>query len=336
VAIDLGSEALMLALLLTAWIWRWRADPARLRGTENWWHANKTRVLQFGIWGFLQNQCGVLYGSAPNRLVAAHYLPTTEVALYGLADNLSNLMRRFMPTQLFIGLIRPVAMAKFSATGDFTPLAWMANLVYRLNLSILVLGIALLTTVGEPLLGAFTGGKYASSALLIAGMFVLIASEGMRSLMELMAQAVERNQVLFFTNLVQSASLILSIPLLPTIGLWALIVANLSGTVLANFLVLYHLRRGGYRFRLSLGHVASVIAYGLASGALGAWLAAMDLHFLVAALGVGGLYIALMLFRPPLDPDERKTLLTLLHYKIAKRSARQRPGAVPAEGEARP
>jgi len=314
VVIEFISEMLVLVLLGYGWAMRWRKDPAREAGTRTWWRENRGRALRFGFWGFLQNQSGLFYGSAPNRLVAAHFLPAPEVALFGLADNLINLVRRFMPTQLFISLIRPVALARFSATRDFSQVAWIANLAYRMNLAILALGIALTLTIGEPLFGWLTDGKYPGAHWLVAGLLLLMTTEGMRSMVELMAQAVERNQMLFLSNLTQSASLLLAIPLVILIGLWGLVVANIIGTVLANLLVMLRLRRSGYAFHLNLGRIGMIIAYGAVSGLLGWWLTAAGVHFLLAGGVIITVYTVLCLWKPPLAPDERE-----LVHKVIKR-----------------
>ncbi|MCG8426018.1 MAG: lipopolysaccharide biosynthesis protein [Chromatiales bacterium] len=316
VIIEFTSEAIVLLLLGYSWATRWRKDPARLTGTRTWWQENRGRALRFGFWGFLQNQSGLLYGSAPNRLVAAHFLPSAEVALFGLADNLINQVRRFMPTQLFISIIRPVALARFSTTQDFSKVSWIANLAYRLNLSLLVLGIALMVTVGEPLFAWLTDGKYPSAAWLVAGLLILMATEGMRTMVELMAQAVERNQMLFLSNLIQSASLLLAIPLVQWIGLWGLVVANIVGTVLANLVMIVHLRHGGYAFNMNLGRVAMIITYGILSTLLGWWLATAGVHFLLTGTAITALYAILCLWKPPLESDERELILKLVKQRI--------------------
>lgn len=317
VVIEFVSELVVLLLLAYGWMHRWQSDPGRSDGSGDWWRENRRRALRFGFWGFLQNQSGLFYGSAPNRLVAAHYLPAPEVALFGLADNLINLVRRFMPTQLFIGLIRPVMVAKYSASQDFSQAAWIANLAYRLNLAILVLGIALLVTFGEPLFDWLTGGKYPAAAWLVAGLLVVMATEGMRTMVELMAQAVERNQVLFVSNLVQSASLLLAIPLVLTIGLWGLVVANLVGTVLANMVVVSRLRRHGHVFHLNLRKAGIIFVYGATSGLLGWLLAAAGVHFLVGGPVVIAVYLALCVWKPPLETDERDVLARVANRKLA-------------------
>lgn len=324
VAVEFASELVVLMFLGYGWTRRWRKDQAKAQGTSAWWPENRERVLRFGFWGFLQNQSGLFYGSAPNRLVAAHYLPSVEVAMFGLADNLINLVRRFMPTQLFIGLIRPVMVARFTAKQDFSQAAWLANLAYRLNLVVLVLGMALMVTVGEPAFDWLTDGKYPYAAWLVAGLLVLMTTEGMRTMVELMAQAVERNQVLFLSNLVQSASLLLAIPLVGLIGLWGLVAANVVGTVSANILVIVRLRREGYTFRLNLLMAATIVAYGIISAVIGWVLMAAGVHYILVGAIVVALYGGLCAWKPPLEPDEREVLERVVRRKVklpnAKRS----------------
>jgi len=318
--VELVAEAVVALLLIHGWRARRRADPERCDGDWQWWTDNRSRVLRFGFWAFLQNQCGLFYGSAPNRLVAAHLLPSAEVALFGLADNLINLVRRFMPTQLFIGLIRPVALARFSTRGKFSQVAWVAGLAFRLNLALLTLGAALMISVGEPLFDWLTGGKYPAAAWLVAGLLALTAVEGLRAMVELMAQAVEGNQSLFVSNLIQSASLLLAIPLVPVIGLWALVGANILGTLLANLWLLVRLRRDGHSFSVNPKRTGMIAAYGIGAALTGSSLAVAGVHFVAAGAAVVVLYGGLCLWKPPLQSDERKTLLRVIRPKAAARA----------------
>ncbi|MEE9343849.1 MAG: oligosaccharide flippase family protein, partial [Gammaproteobacteria bacterium] len=160
------AELLALSLLI---IWgkkRWKDDEHHDEGDLGWLRENKSRVVKYGTWGFLMNQTNVLYGSAPNRLLTAHYLGPVELGILGFADTLTNLARRFMPTRLLIGFIRPVFMAKYSASGDINQLVTMSNMIYRLNLLILIVPIAILFISGPAIFDWITAGKYPQAGLL--------------------------------------------------------------------------------------------------------------------------------------------------------------------------
>lgn len=304
VGIEICSEGLTLGLLMYAGWRRWHKDQRRTQGDSSWLRQNRRRVARYGLWGFLLVQSRLLYGSAPNRLVTAHYLGTTELAILGLADSLTNLARRFMPTRLLVGLIRPVFMARFSSTGDFTQVARMADLVYRFNMLIFLLPVAILTTVGEPLFMWLMDSKYGAAALLFAGFLVLMIVESMHALVELLAQAVEKNEIFLASNLVQSASLFLAIPLFPILGIWALVGANIAGTVVANVIAIQWLKRCGFAFQLHRSYCLLIIVYGCVSAALG-WQVMSSLQSpLLASLSILGTYCLFVVIKPPFSMEE--------------------------------
>lgn len=316
VAIE-GAVELLVLVLLGGGLWRkMRRDPQRGRGSPNWWAENRQRVLSIGRWGLIENYSLLFYGSAPNRFVAAHFLPPAEVALFGFADNVAQLIGRFMPVRFFIGMIRPVAMARFAEKNDFSQVASIASIAYRFNLLLLALGIALLLSVGEPLFAWVTSGKYTDAAWLVAGFLALFVTEGMRAVGELMAQAVERNRLDVFGNVIQSLSLFAAIPFLPSIGVWALVIANFCGTLGANLFVTFGLRRNGYRFPLPLRQMMLIATYGLLSGLLGRLLVTeAHWHFSVVGGVVVVAYALLQLLRPPFGAEERRVLMRLVNRK---------------------
>jgi O-antigen/teichoic acid export membrane protein len=315
VVVEACTEGLTLVLLVCGGYLRWRADDRRGEGDLSWWHHNRRRLFRYGLWSFFMSQTKVLYGSASNRLLTFHYVAPAELAVLGFADSLTGLARRFMPTRLLIGFIRPVFMARFSATGDFDQLVGMVNLAYRLNIMIFALPIALAWVVGQPLFAWLTAGKYEAAALLFAGFLVLMITEGMRNLVELLTQAVEKNQTFLLGNLVQSASLFLAIPLFPALGLWAPIVANITGTVIANVIGIQWLRRCGYGFRLDVGPVLLIVFYGTVAGAVGGWLQEQVASPVLSGLVMVAAYGLLCTLNPPFSREERALIKRVVGRK---------------------
>lgn len=248
---------------------RWEADEDRGEGDAGWLVRNRGRLLRFGAWTFGLNLTTVGYGPGPNRLLVAYNLPAADVAVFGFAGQIANLARRLMPTRMIASMIRPLLLARFASSGDFARLVSMINLVYRINLVILVLPIGALIVGGAPLLNWLTAGKYGDAAPLLAGMLLVLVSEGMRSMLELIVQAVEKNHILAGSNVVQSVSLLLAIPFIAALGPWALVVSNMVGTVMANMVLVVWLARYGYRFTLTWGPVSQVVAYTVAAVSLG-------------------------------------------------------------------
>lgn len=313
------SEALMLTALVYFGFRRWQADEYRDTGDLGWWKQNVRRVVRYGFFGCLVSQTRVLYGSAPNRLLTAYFMPVGEVAVLGVADSIIKLARRFMPTRMLVSMVRPIFMARFSSDGDFQSLVRMSNLVYRVNLSVLILPITLLFVVGMPLFDWLTAGKYGIAAPLLGGFLCIMIAEGMRTLLELLVQAVEKNHIFLISNLFQSASLFLAIPLFPVIGLWALVVANLSGTVMANIIIIIWLKRIGYSFHLDKLLSLQIIFYGIISGLLGWWSLQLWGSFILSTAVICLAYALLNLVLAPMRAEEKDQILRLLKKSFARK-----------------
>jgi O-antigen/teichoic acid export membrane protein len=169
--------------------------------------------------------------------------------------------------------------------------------------------------VGQPMFRWLTAGKYEAAAPLLAGLLVLMITEGMRGMVELLSQAVEKNHTFLVGNLVQSASLFLAIPLFPAIGLWAPIMANIAGTVLANVIVIQWLRRCGYIFRLDVKPVLLILLYGTVAGASGWWLLDLAHSPTLSAIAIVVAYSLLCVVIPPLSKEERGLIKRMLNRK---------------------
>ena len=310
--VETCCEGLTLVLLIYTGYRSWLLDERRHEGDISWLDQNRPRMFRYGMWSFFLNQSRLLYGSAPNRLATAHYLTTGDLATFGFADSLTNLARRFMPTWLFIGLIRPIFMARYSSKDAFAPLGHMADLIFRLNTGIISFPMVLLFVAGEPLFDWATGGKYGVAAHLLAGFLVLLILEGAYLLMEVLTQTVEKNQIMVFTNLVQSSTLLLAIPFFPLVGLWALIFANITGTAIAFVVVYLWLRYYGYRTQFNIKLLILLLVYAGAGALLGWQVMSTTGSAWLAACSVVGIFALAYLIKPPLSIDEISFIKTLL------------------------
>lgn len=311
-------------LLLGLWT-RWGKDEGRGDGDASWLRENLSRMVRFGAWAFALNFTRLLYGPGPNRLLIAHYLPIGELAVFGYASNLAQFGRRMMPSKLAATMLRPLLVARYSVSSDFSKISHLSNLVYRFNLSILVVPIGVLLLSGEYLLDLLTDGKYGAAAPILVFFLVILVSEGMRQLLALVAQAVERNDLMAASNLIQSASLLLAIPFITQFGVWAVLVSNFVGTLFANVVLMRLLRGAGFHYEFEWLPVARIAAYGISSVGLG-WLLARYVD--ESALGnLWGLmmflscYTALYMFFPPFSAEERKMIGSVLRRRGGRNGA---------------
>ena len=132
-AVELFAELLTLAILLVGLFRRWRLEPHRDNGNLSWWRENRKRIGHYSRWAYLNSLTATAYGSAPNRLIAARFLTPETTAIFGFADALALLAKRFMPARLIHSLIKPVLIARHVDRSDFADLNRKVNLNFRLN-----------------------------------------------------------------------------------------------------------------------------------------------------------------------------------------------------------
>lgn len=319
IAESIGA-VLSMVMLLYFWYARWSTDPDRHEGTTTWWQENRSRAIRFGAWGFALQQSRLLYGSSPNRLLLAYFLPGAQLATFGLADHMYRIANRFMPATTFSSMVRPIAMARYAATNDFREVVRISDLTYRLNLLLLVPPIVVMFLVGEPIFSWISDGKYGPAGPLFAGFLILMVAEGTRTIVELLITALEKNNMFFWTNLVQSASLLLAIPLIPSLGAWSVIVANVLGTILANTIVITRIRREGYDFKVSLKQIFVILFYGAVSAAVGAAALQLSGSVIVTTIAILVSFAAACLLKPPFLQSEIELFRSLLQKRGKKRA----------------
>jgi O-antigen/teichoic acid export membrane protein len=302
---ELASEALGVAVILVALVFGWARDPERDRGDISWLSQHRSRVFRYGLWSYTQVLAGSLYGSAPNRLVVSRYLTVQDLGLFGFVSALADLARRYLPTRLLQGIIRPLFFAKYAERKDFGDLVTMGDFNFRVSFILLAFPTVFLFVGGVPFLDWLTAGKYGAGAYLLSGIFCVLGLESFRSQLELLVQSAERNQILLSGNLILSASLLAAIPLMDFAGVWSLVIANALGNVLSIVWILAGLRRRGVVVRTRWDLILRVVAMAsvaiCAGWLLGHWLS----HFLVGGIGALVLFAILLIAWAPLTSIER-------------------------------
>jgi O-antigen/teichoic acid export membrane protein len=249
------------------------------------------------------------FSGVVNRLVIGSQMATPQVALFGFAQSIFDLMQRYLPAQLFSGLVRPVMAARFSVNRRFEEVATICNLNLNVNLVLIGLAATVIAAGGSEMLLWVSRDKYGDSAVaLLLLMCVLVALESWRHVLDQLSHTVERYGFLVFSNGMLGASLIVGIALLPRLGIFALPAANCVALVVANLMVIWWLRRTGYPFRQSVGQNFAILASaGIAIG-VGLSLPMVLHHWLPRVLVAALVYcLAIWLaFKP--GPDERRML----------------------------
>ena len=317
--IELGAEIVFLSFLLFGYLITWKKDDQRHDGNIEWWGDNKKRVVRYGASRYIANLSKLMYGGAPNRLLVAQFMPIREVAMFGFADSLLNLGRRFAPVELLLGFIRPIFVAKYTTTGSFSYLVKMTDIIFRFNILLLMVVAVGMAVLGEPVMNILSGYKYSEVYLLLVGFILLLIFEGFRLNLELLIEITELNSISIISNSVQSLSLFIAIPFFPVCGLWAIVIANVSGTFLACAICVYQLKKHGYSMSVDLVMSILILLNTVLTYFFSYWVYHFTNSIVLSAITILIVYGVLNFVLRPFRQEEINLLMKIISKKKGRR-----------------
>lgn len=269
-------------------------SPQDSTDDESWLRSNVRQICKFALAGYLQHLAITPYGGHTNRLLGGNMLSMAAMAHYGFAQSIYEYVKRYLPAQLLVGLIRPIVVARFSKERDFSVATVICEQVLQINILLIGGMLAWLIVGGGESLAAISAGKYGADALhLVVALFIVLLLETERQQLELLIQVVERYQYLIPSNLLLAASVLVAIVLLPMVGAIAFPLANMLGLIIANTWVQQHLKSVGYVYRHDWkGMIGIVVVFTLAVG-FGATTKFLGLPWYLASLLTAAGYTAL-------------------------------------------
>lgn len=318
VIIELIAESIFVVLLTWGAIKNWLTDSSHNLSSPSWWPDNRQRVTRYGASKYLVSLSRLFYGSAPNRLLAAQFSSNREIAVLGFADSIVRLGRRFMPAVLMIGFIRPIFIARYTTGSGFSSLVKMSNMIFRINLALIMALMVSVLLIGEPIFNLLTNDKYGDAYLLVFGFLILLVLEGLRLILELLVEVTELNQISIVSNLVQSSSFLMAIPLFYVMGLWSIVIANIIGTLMACIVCVVQLNRNNFHVFLESRLVSVILLQGLMVWGIGYTALQQFDSSVIAMIFVGVSATILTVLFPPLEKDELKQLRSLLSNRKTK------------------
>lgn len=314
---EIISEGTVLFLLLRGFYRRWQADPHKGEGYAGWLAEHRSRIRRYAVWGYMQALANMLYGGATNRVAASALLPPGVVGVFGFVDSLMDYGQRYLPTRMLNGMIQPLFFARYASSSNFEEIGRIANMTFRASLVALGFPGVVLFIGGVALLDWTTAGKYGQAAPILLGLLFVLNLESLRSQLEIMVRAIERNEIFLVSNLALSCSLPVALFLLPHVGLWGFVVGGLAGNALSIGVVLVWFRRLGLVFYFDWWMTSKALFSGVGACALGYFVALQAPVWLGCFVGLMS-YTGLLLAWPPIRPDERAMLTQLVQRKRTK------------------
>lgn len=217
---------------------------------EGWHYNNRRQVVRFAISAYLQHLATLPFGGNTNRIVGGIMFGNLEMASFGFSLSIYEYAKRYLPTQLLIGLIRPIVVSRYTTSRNFLVAAGLCEQALQLNLVLLVGMLAVLLECGDELLGLISGGKYVGdSVVLLCVLLVLLGLETQRMVLCLLAEMVEHYEILIPSNIFLSLSVFGGVAGYELIGAVAFPLANLLALVISNWWASYMLATMGFRYR---------------------------------------------------------------------------------------
>jgi hypothetical protein len=225
-------------------------DQGKGPDDSSWWTTHRPAVVKFAIAAYAQHLATLPYGSNTNRLVGGALFGDRVMATFGFAQSLYEYFKKYLPTQLLIGLIRPIVVSRYVMNRNFAAAAELCDQALHVNLVFLLGAAAVLIVSGAELLGMLSAGKYgAEAAWLLIALLMLLCLESQRLVLEVLAQTVEKYALMIPSNLFLSASVLLGIALYSLLGSLAFPLANAFAIVWANIWVISRLKMSGQVYR---------------------------------------------------------------------------------------
>ena len=258
------------------------AGPASHTNADRWAATQRGQMTRFAVAAYLQHLATLPFGGNTNRLVGGVLFGDRLMASFGFSLSLYEYAKRYLPSQLLVGLIRPIVVARFTESRNFSAVAKLCEQSFQINLLVLLAVLLLVVVAGPELLGQLSAGKYgADSASLLIALLLVLLLETQRLLLEVLTQTVERYDLMIASNLFLSSSVLLAILAYPWLGAMAFPVANGLALLLANGSTIRRLAGIGFDYPLDRTSTWQAVVVFALSAAVGLGLKWLGLHWMV-------------------------------------------------------
>ena len=227
-------------------------------------------LLGFALDNYVQDVMRLTSSGPSMTMLASRLLDLPALATFGFAQNLTGFVDRFLPAQLFLGLLRPRVIATYVDDRSFGDLQRRIGLILKISSCALAVATALLVAVGSSALSLLAGGQYAGSYGLLLTFLLWLAIISVQRMQAVLTNVLGHSEVLR-----RAASV--SLLVVPTAvvlihagaGPYGLVLGMIVGEAVSVWLVSNQLRRAGYRWRFDLRGYGRLAAAAVAAAILG-------------------------------------------------------------------
>lgn len=266
--------------------------------------------------------------SAPNIFVLGieRFLGLGATAAFGFARMLADQVRKYLPSELFFGMIRTMIIATFARTNDMRQLALHHSVLLKLGLFPIALLVGVLVAHGGTMIHWVGGEKYADVEWLVIGFMGLLGLIVIKRNIELFLNTSRHTDLMLRSSLAALAGIPIGFGALAAGGNLLHVVAALAiEEALVIWFALVGLRRREITYRMPFAGIAKLFLPAVAMGLAARFLtSAENVYLVLGEAAVLCMAIALVQWiLAPLTGEERRTLREIT------RALRRRGGQSP-------
>ncbi len=174
-------------------------------------------------------------------------------AIFGFSSNLNNMLRRYLPAELLMGLIQPKLVADYVVHQDIQRLSNNARFAWKLSLVVLIPALSYFIVCGESFTALISDGKFVGAGPILAGLAISLIPFSQHRILETIANIVGHPKACVVASFMSTVSLPLTLILIYYgFGLWAVVVSLTLTEVVFNLSLVLRLKRRGCPYGLNL------------------------------------------------------------------------------------
>lgn len=278
------------------------------------------RILSFIVPSYLAQLFGLMYGVDTMKLVVQKIFGVVEAAAFGFFSVLANMILRYLPVFLLIGMVRPLFVSIKDDDPDHPKkVNQLANLVFKLNLFVLLPLLSFMIFYREEVIVILSGGKFIeyTGYMIIFSVWMLL--QVWHAVLGLIALAHEDSKSILRGTLLAPVAMILSVVVLKSYSAYGVSVGLVFSEFLWCAIVAKSLTKSGAIITLDWYQMGLMMMMAAFAGYITTMIPvnATNIILLIILFGlIGFVFLLLAYFFKPFAQEERATINKLLPRPI--------------------
>lgn len=226
------------------------------------------RIAAFAAPMHLAMCLSMLYGPDALKLMASRLLGVADAAAFGFAHAISNVLLRYLPANLLLGVIRPMLVARRGQQGSDGQLIAVSNIILKVNLLLIAPVVAVFGIAGQEVMHLASGGRFGQAWPILFVLALLLAILGLHVVLSMLATVIESRTAVLLGTLLSVPGVAVTVYGAPHLGLFAMGLGLWTSEILYCVVTMALVRRAGLPFRVDWQGWARIAAAALlAAGA---------------------------------------------------------------------